>query len=270
MNASLVSRVAAVAVATGCVLGGCVSQRAPTLNPGLAPADPHLAQANALHDAAADNVQLGMAYMQAGNLQRARDKLDRALKQDPANPNVHSVYGLFYERVGDQKKADEEFHTAMRMTADDPAQVNIYAGYLCRQGRVDEGVTKFVQVARNALYRTPEVAYTNMGVCLRVAHRDDEAGTAFRRALAVKPDDPEAVFQMGDLDLAHGRALEARQRLDRFLAGHAGTADLLLLGVRASRTLGDTDGAAQYGKILRTDFPNSEQAQALSSAGNPG
>ena len=36
-----------------------------------------------------------MAYMQQGNLPRAKEKLDRALQEDPANPNVHSVYGAF-------------------------------------------------------------------------------------------------------------------------------------------------------------------------------
>lgn len=263
MNGRVLLPAALVAAA---LLGGCVHSR-PTVNSNLTPNDPHLAQAQALKDAAADNVQLGLAYIQQGNLPRAKEKLDRALKQDPGNPNTYAVYGLFYERIGDQKKADEDFHTAMRVAPDDPGQVNTYAGYLCRQGRVDEGVTKFVQVARNALYRTPEMAYTNMGVCLRSAQRDDEAAIAFRRALAVKADDDEAVFQLGDLDLAHGRALEARERLDRYMMNYPPSPDLLLLGVRASRTLGDAAGEQKYTKILRSDYPGSPQTQSLSASG---
>jgi|HubBroStandDraft_1064217.scaffolds.fasta_scaffold225297_2 type IV pilus assembly protein PilF len=243
------------------VLGGCVTTKSKRL------ADPH-AQA----DAAADNIQLAMAYMQEGNLARAREKLDRAMKEDPANPNVHSVYALFYERINDQKSAENEFHEALRLAPNDPGQVNFYGVYLCRQHRVDEGVTKMLQVATNPLYRTPEAAYTNVGVCLLTAHRDEEAESAFRRALAARPDFAEAAYQLADLELAHGRALEARERVEKFLAQFTPTPELLLVALRASRTLGDAHGVAQYTKILRVDFPNSEQTRSLSSdpQSNPG
>jgi len=243
------------------VLGGCVTTKSKRL------ADPH-AQA----DAAADNIQLAMAYMQEGNLARAREKLDRAMKEDPANPNVHSVYALFYERINDQKSAENEFHEALRLAPNDPGQVNFYGVYLCRQHRVDEGVTKMLQVATNPLYRTPEAAYTNVGVCLLTAHRDEEAESAFRRALAARPDFAEAAYQLADLELAHGRALEARERVEKFLAQFTPTPELLLVALRASRTLGDAHGVSQYTKILRVDFPNSEQTRSLSSdpQSNPG
>jgi type IV pilus assembly protein PilF len=243
------------------VLAGCVTTKSKRL------ADPH-AQA----DAAADNIRLAMAYMQEGNLARAKEKLDRALKEDPVNPNVHSVYALFYERVNDQKNAESEFHVALRLAPNDPEQVNFYGGYLCRQHRVDEGVTKMLQVATNPLYRTPEAAYTNIGVCLITAHRDEEAESAFRRALAARPDFAEAAYQLADLELAHGRALEARERVEKFLAQFNPTPELLLVALRASRTLGDARGVAQYTKILRVDFPNSDQARSLSTdpQSNPG
>lgn len=233
-------------------LGGCISTHTP-----------HLANAHAQQDAAADNTQLALAYMQAGNLSRAKEKLDKALQEDPANANTHSVLALFYERVNDQKKAEGEFREALRLAPGDPGPLNFYGVYLCGQRRVDEGVTKLMQVASNPLYRTPEAAYTNAGVCLRTAQRDEEAATAFKRALALRPDFAEATFQLADLELAHGRALEARNRIDRYLAQFNPTPDLLLLGLRAARTLGDARGVAQYAKTLRADFPDSEQARTI-------
>ena len=229
----------------------------------------HLANPHAEADAAADNVQLAMAYMQEGNLERAREKLDRALAEDRTNPNVHSTYALFYERINDQKKAESEIREALRLAPGDPGQLNFYGVYLCRQHRVDEGVTKMLQVANNPLYRTPEAAYTNIGVCLLTVHRDDEAESAFRRALAARPDFAEAAFQMAALELAHGRALEARNRVEKFLGQYNPTPDLLLVGWRASRTLGDARGADQYAKILRADFPNSEQARSVRTDSQP-
>jgi type IV pilus assembly protein PilF len=234
------------------VLGGCITTRTP-----------HLSDAHAQADAAADNVQLAMAYMQQGNLPRAKEKIDRALQEDPSNANAHSVLALFYERVNDQKKAESEFHEALRLAPGDPGPLNFYGVYLCGQHRVDEGVTKLLQVATNPLYRTPEAAYTNAGVCLRTAHRDAEAESAFHRALTVRPEFAEATYQLADLELAHGRALEARDRIERYLGQYNPTPDLLLLGLRAARTLGDARSVAQYAKTLRTDFPDSEQARSL-------
>jgi type IV pilus assembly protein PilF len=243
------------------VLCGCVTTKSKRL------ADPH-AQA----DAAADNVQLAMAYIQEGNLARAKEKLDRALKEDPGNANVHSVYAFFYEHINDQKNAENQFHEAMRLAPNDPEQLNFYGGYLCRQHRVDEGVAKMLQVATNPLYRTPEAAYDNVGVCLRTAQRDQEAESAFRRALGTRPDFAEAAYQLADLQLAHGRALEARDLVEKFISRFNPTPELLLVALRASRTLGDAHGVSQYTKILRVDFPNSEQTRSLSSdpQSNPG
>ena len=126
------------------LLYGCVTTRSP-----------HLTEMHAKADAAADNVQLAMAYMKEGNLARAKEKLDRAMQENPTNPNLHSVYALFYESINDQKKAESEIREAMRLAPGDPGQLNFYGVYLCRQHRVDEGITKMLQVATNPLYRHP-------------------------------------------------------------------------------------------------------------------
>jgi type IV pilus assembly protein PilF len=258
MNNARGAAIAAGVVSVLTILAGCVTTRSP-----------HLTNANAAADAAADNVELAEAYMQEGNLARAKEKLDRAMQENPTNPNLHSVYAQFYERLNDQKRAESEFREAMRLAPGDPGQLNFYGVYLCNQHRVDEGVTKLLQVANNPLYRTPEAAYTNIGVCLLTAHRDEEAESAFRRALAARPDFAEAAYQLADTELVHGRALEARDRVEKFLKQYTQTADLLLLGWRASRTLGDAKGAALYAKTLRALFPDSEQVRALGTDPQP-
>ncbi|HTY48388.1 MAG TPA: type IV pilus biogenesis/stability protein PilW [Steroidobacteraceae bacterium] len=243
---------------------GCV-----TTHGGTGPGAVHMDNPHAMQDAAADNVQLAMAYMQEGNLERARDKLDRAMKEDPSNPNLHSVYALFYERMGDLKKADAEFHTAMRLAPGDPDQLNFYAVYLCRTRRVDEGVEKLEEVARNPLYRTPEAAYTNMGVCLRSAHRGREALAAFERAVQIRPGFAEAVFQLADTELEQGHAMEARASVEHYFAIYTPTPDLLVVAIRAARMLGDSASVATYEKTLLADFPNSDQARQLAAERHP-
>jgi type IV pilus assembly protein PilF len=222
-------------------------------------------------DAAAYNVQLGIAYMNQGELARAKDKLDRAVTQDPENADVRSARAMLFQRMGDSAKADAEFRAALRLAPQDPKVVNNYAVYLCQNGRTDEGVKRFLEAARNPLYLTPEVAYTNAGVCLRAAKRDEEARTDFTRALQVRPSFAEAAFQLADLEFRRGELTSAHTLIDAFNGTYSATPDLLLLGVRVARAQGDRAAAQRYARRLQLDFPDTDQARALAALDhNPG
>jgi|SRR6185437_7050347 len=214
-------------------------------------------------DASIYNTQLGISYLHQGDIPLAKEKLDRALKENPDNPQVHGARAMLFDRMGDPKQADEEFKAALRLAPDDPDVSNNYAVYLCQSGRTTDGVHRFEAVARNALYRTPWVAYTNAGVCLRTAKRSAEAVKNFRQALQIRPNFSEAAFQLGDLQLQDGDLAGARQVVDTYLGSFDETPDLLLLGVRVARAQNDRVAAAMYARKLRLDFPKSAQAQAL-------
>jgi len=222
------------------------------------------------HDAAVYNVQLGLAYMNQGELERAKDKLDRALAQDPGSADVHSARATLFARLNQKDKADEEFRAALRLAPHDPRMVNNYAVYLCQNGHYDEGVKRFLEVAHNGLYPTPEAAYTNAGVCLRAAKRDDEARVNFTRALQLKPNFAEAQFQLANLQFEHGEFAPARAGIDSFIGTYNATADLLLLGVRVARAQGDRVAAQRYARKLQLDFPGTDQARALAQLDHPG
>ena len=222
-------------------------------------------------DAAAYNVQLGIAYLHQGDIALAKDKLDRALAEDPGSADVHSARAMLFERMHNPATADAEFRTSLRLAPHDPQVVNNYAVYLCQNGRTEEGVRRFEEAAHNALYRTPEAAYTNAGVCLRAAKRDEEARADFGRALRIRPNFAEAVYQLTELQFQHGELAPARAGIDAFIGSYEATADLLLLGVRVARAQGDRLGAQRYARRLQLDFPGTDQARALAELErNPG
>lgn len=223
------------------------------------------------HDAAAYNVQLGLDYMKQGELARAKDKLDRALKEDPNSPDVHHVRALLFQRMADTGQADAEFRAALRLAPHDPQIANSYAQYLCQNGRADEGVKRFLEAAHNPLYETPWFAYTNAGVCQRTAKRDEEARANFTRALQIQPNYAEAAFQLATLQFQHGELAPARAVIDAFIGSFDATPDLLLLGVRVARAQGDRIAAQRYARKLQLDFPGTDQARALAELDhNPG
>ena len=130
---------------------------------------------------------------------------------------------------------------------------------------------RFEAVARNALYRTPWVAYTNAGVCLRRAKRNADAAKNFKQALKLRPNFSEAVYQLADLQFGEGDLADARAQVDTYLGAFEETPDLLLLGVRIAHAQNDRVAVLLYSRKLRLDFPSSAQTKALADLEhNPG
>jgi type IV pilus assembly protein PilF len=219
------------------------------------------------------NKQLGSVYLRQGNLALAKEKLERSEKYNSRDPELHSVLALLYERLNIPEEVDKHYQTAIRLAPKDPEISNNYAVYLCQHGRTDEGVKRFLESARNPLYRTPEMAYTNAGVCLRRAKRLDEAANSFQRALAIRPRNAEAVFQAADLALERGDAAKGRAQVDKYLASFDATADVLEVGVRLARAQGDRVAEEKFTRRLRVEFPASPQFRSVNEPAakrNPG
>jgi type IV pilus assembly protein PilF len=222
-------------------------------------------------DASNYNTQLGIDYMNQGDIPLAKDKLDRALKENPSNPKVHTARAMLFDRMHLPSQAESEFQTALRLAPNDPDVSNNYAVYLCEIGKDDQGVKRFDAAAANALYRTPWVAYTNAGVCSHAAKHDDVAMAHFKRALQLRPNFSEAAFQLASLQFAHGDVEAARKGVDTYLGAFDETPDLLLLGVQIAKSQNDRVAIVLYSRKLRLDFPTSPQAKALAEIEhNPG
>jgi type IV pilus assembly protein PilF len=257
MSSATIGRaaVAITAALLAALLAGCVNQQ-------------KLMQRR---DAAIYNTELGIAYMRRGDLALAQTKLDRALKENPDDPDVHSARALLFARLQEPEQADREFREALRLAPKNPDFQNNYAVYLCSVGRGDEGVQTFLRAAHNPEYLTPELAYVNAGICLRSSHHDVEAFQMFVDALTIRPNFPQAMWQLADLNFSEGKLADARQEIDSFLASNQETPDLLLLAVKVTRAQHDQLDAALYARRLQLDFPNSAEARELAYLGhNPG
>ena len=214
---------------------------------------------------AQSNMQLSIEYMKLGKLMDSRNFIEKALTEDPQNPDVQMTSGLVYERLRETDKAEHGYSTAYRLGKGDPNIVNAYAGFLCRTGKAQAGEKLFAQVADSPLYQTPEVALVNAGVCLRGTGDVVDAERYFNRALAIRPNMPEAQLQMGNIAFDRGDAAEARDVVQQYLSVNPATPEVLWLGFRACRKLNDFGAAASYAHRVQSEFPDSDQARALRS-----
>jgi type IV pilus assembly protein PilF len=242
-------------VALAALLAGCVTSNSEGGKP--------LKQDDPKEAAAKYNIQLGTAYLQQGNYSLAREKLERSLKQNPKDADVHTSLGLLYDRTGDPKLADKHFREALRLEPNKPDISNNYAIYLCKNGRTEEGVDRFMAVAASKYYRTPEVALTNAGVCLKAAKRLDEAQEKFSGAIKARPNYGEATVQLASLYLERDRLADAKKTIDTYIGAFKPDPDVLLVGVSVARAAKDRMSEEKYSRTLRLEFPDSAQARAL-------
>ena len=59
--------------------------------------------------AAEVNTELALAYMRENNLSAARDKIEKALQQNPNTAKTQMAAGFVYDRLGDKKKASSHY-----------------------------------------------------------------------------------------------------------------------------------------------------------------
>jgi type IV pilus assembly protein PilF len=216
--------------------------------------------------AAEANAQLALAYMSQGDMTSARDKIEKALEQDPHTAPTQLAAGFVYDRLGEDQKAQAHFEEALKLSRDDPNVQNSYAAFLCLKGDSKQGEELLLQAAKNPLNRAPAVAYANAGRCARSAGRLKEAEQYFRQALGYDADQPDVLFQMAQVEFELGDNLQARAFLERYASGAPVSAPSLWLGYRIETALGATAQATLYADRIRKDFPMSSEMSALREA----
>ncbi len=209
--------------------------------------------------AAKANTQLGIEYLRSGDLERSRNRLERAIKMAPDYAPAHDAIAILYEQVGNHEAAEKHYRKSLRMDAGNAATRNNYGQFLCKQGRYDEAASEFKQAAENAYYRTPWVPLTNAGICLLGVPDNAQAEVYLRQALARQPTYAPALLNMGKISFAGGDYLSARGYLERYQQVVEHTADSLWLAIQTEYALKDHAAWGNYALQLRRDFPDSEQ-----------
>jgi type IV pilus assembly protein PilF len=240
---------AALVLALVWLLGGCVSDQPK--------------QTSQPDKASEINLRLGTDYLVKGNLEAAKEKIEKALEQNPRNASAHAIAGLLYDRLNEPAKAENEFQRALSLEPKSPEIANNYAAFLCKNSRYERGEKYALQAAGNPLYKTPEMAYMNAGNCQRQAGDLKRAEQHYRSALKIKPSMPGALFEMADVVLSQANYMSARAFLERYLEVSKTSPATLWLGVRIERGLGNTIVANNYAARLKNEYPTAVETKEL-------
>jgi type IV pilus assembly protein PilF len=208
------------------------------------------------------HTELAAGYFELGNIGVALQEVNDALRADPSYGPAYNVSGLVHAALKEDRVAEQQFERALSINPLDSDANNNYGLYLCQRNRAEEGIRYFLAALRNPLYQTPERSYVNAGLCSR--KRGDLAGAQefFEKALKVRPNQPQAIYQLADVLYARGDYAQARSYVTR-LNRATPSAESLWLALRLERKLGDATAEASYATQLRRSFPDSREARAL-------
>lgn len=211
------------------------------------------------------HTELGSGYFEQNQLAIALQEFTEAITINPDYAPAYIGLGMVYTRLGDTAKAESNLKHATEVDPDNPEARNNYGTFLCEHGRIDASLTEFRAAVRNPLYATPETAYLNIGLCSLKKKDTGEAEAAFLKALEYQPLQPQACYQLAQLNYQRGDFSDARNYLRRGLMNGEPAPQALALGMQIERALGDNTAAAGYETQLRQRYPDSEQTKALSS-----
>jgi type IV pilus assembly protein PilF len=233
------------------LLGGCVT---------TGDVDP-MRTVKGRDEARAAYVQLGIAYIQQGDTQRAKVPLKSALELNPSDADAHAALALAFQLEMEPKLADEHFRKALSQRPRDARLLNNYGGFLFEQKRYQEAMDSYLKAAEDNLYPERSRVFENLGlVALQLGQRE-QAREYFQRALRLSSRQPRALLEMASLSFEDKQYVPARSYYEAYSEMAGQNARSLLLGARLADIFDDRDRAASLGLQLRRLYPGSEEYQ---------
>jgi len=182
--------------------------------------------------AAKVNVQLGMAYLERKDIQRARQKLILALDQAPNLPEAWYAMGYFLEMMDEGPAANRYYQKSLALGPHRGDVLNNYGTYVCRLGRYQEAIPYFMKAIADKTYLDPSSAYENAALCAMKIPALSQAENYFQHALAENPNRYSALLGLGEVYFMQKKYAFAHEKLQEFLDVSTPTVQSFLLEKR--------------------------------------
>ncbi|EHD2241123.1 type IV pilus biogenesis/stability protein PilW [Vibrio vulnificus] len=196
----LLPQLVALTLLTGCV----------TVTEGQAQKDPDPI------GMAESRIALGLGYLENGAMIKAHDNLQQALTHAPDYYRAQLSMAHYYERVGENGKAEDIYQKSARQHPKNGNVLNNYGTFLCKKGEYDKADRLFNRAIEQPYYYLIPASYENAAFCALKAGENVKAQTYFTRAIDYDPHRPKSILNLAKLEVDAGNYTQARLRLMRF------------------------------------------------------
>ncbi|NOY73884.1 MAG: type IV pilus biogenesis/stability protein PilW [Gammaproteobacteria bacterium] len=207
---------------------------------------------------------MGLEYLRNKKYEAAENRLLKSIESNPDYAPAHHYLAQVYSRLDNMQQAQRHYDRALELDATDPFLQNNYAVFLCNTGKIDDAEQWFLKLSENVNYSVPHLLFENLGNCVyrgTSPAQQIRAESYFKRALAYNPKLKVSLSRMAEINFKKGDYFKARAYLERFMAFETYTPEMLLLGVKTEKQLGDHKMMEYYKDLLSERFGRSMQAK---------
>ena len=208
-----------------------------------------------------DYLQLGMGYLEQGDLANARRHLNNAMAINSKNSDVYGVWGLLHSREGDVELADNSFKQALRIDSKNSRARNNYAAFLFSNEKFKEAYEQLEIVVEDTAYSARPQAFENMGLSALRLNEPDDAEYAFTRAVQLNSNQLRSTLELAELNINKGNTAQARAYHDGFMTlisfyNIEPSAQSLWVGIQLEN---GSKKSREYAELLQQKYPNTTE-----------
>lgn len=207
------------------------------------------------------NTQLGLSYLNQGDVQRAKRKLLTALEQAPKSPDVNGAVAYYFEKTGEKSKANEFYHKALSFSNNKGPQLNNYGAFLCRQGHYQQAESFFINATKDTHYVNTAGAFENAGLCALAVPNIAKAEFYFKKALEQDPKRQKSMIELMKITFNKKNYKETVKMASQFDYENGPSPISTWFAYQAFMKQGEKNKAQAYATLLQSRFPKSRQYQ---------
>ena len=161
-------------------------------------------------------IELGLGYMGQGNMVKARENLELAIKHAPSYYRAQLSMAHYYEQVGEVDEARTTYRKALSLDSRNGNVLNNYGTFLCKQGEYEQADKYFNRAIDQPYYYLVSASYENAAFCAFKAGNTDQAKYYFTRAIDHDPNRVKSILQLSKIEVSDADYNDARLRLLKF------------------------------------------------------
>jgi len=212
------------------------------------------------------HTELAGLYLERAQMGVALAEVEQAFAAKSNYAPAFNMRALIHMALHEDVEAESDFKHSLSIDEKNSETHSNYGWFLCQNNREKDSIPHFMSALKNPLYQTPEQAYLNAAVCSQKMNNLVLAEDFFQRALVVRPNLPQALLGMAQLNFIKQDFGLAKKFFNQYAAKtDTLTAENLWLAVRIERQLNDRNSAASYAMKLRNLYPDSKEARAIGS-----
>lgn len=211
--------------------------------------------------AAKTRIELGMGYLNKGQMAPAKFNIEKAIEMAPDNPDAHLAMAYYYQAVGDNASATNTYTRLLSSHSNNPNVLNNYGAFLCRNHNYAQADEMFQRAVVQPRYLKMDDSYENAGICAFQSGKKEKALEYYRLALGYNPNKVRLMLDMAEISLSMHKPEEASKWLTTYRNKASETAQSLWLSLRTAQEQGRIADMHVFGQTLIKQFPLSNQAK---------